>query len=144
MFVETAQVDVILMNSFVERTNRDTTRSREQGKTHVIPAQSDSTCRRLIVFNRQDGNLRFPVGGNQTDVRAIFHDFPGTVCQLMQHGRVGPGKLRFDRIFLEHQVIAVQFHVGVRIMGRKILLNLCHVVDQCIGRSKVDYQFTVR
>ena len=51
-----------------------------------------------------------------SDIRAILHNLAGTVCQLMQNSRIRTGKLRFNRIFFEHQIVAVHLYVSIRIM----------------------------
>ena len=127
----------------MERTDGNATGGRKQREAYIITAQSDSAGSRLVIFNGQHGNLRLPVRSYQIYIRTAFHNAAGTVCQLMQNNRVRPRKLCLDRIFLEHQVIAVQFHVGIGVTRRKILLNLGHIIHQCIGRSKVYNQFTV-
>ena len=66
-----------------------------------------------------------------------------TVRQTVQDGRIGSQELGLDRIFLKHQVITFQLDVSIRILLCQIVLYLVDVLDQIIGRCKVDDQFPV-
>ena len=107
-----------------------TSGSSEQGKADIIAAQAEGTGGRLVIFDGQYRNLRFPVGGDKADFRCIFHDGTGAVCQLVQNGRVGAQELRFYGIFLEHQIVSFQFDVCVRIGLGKVSLDFIYMFYQ--------------
>ena len=51
LFVKAAQIDIVPMDSFVERTDGDTTGGRKQREAYIITVQSDSAGSRLVIFN---------------------------------------------------------------------------------------------
>ena len=100
LLVEAFQVDVVFVDTFVERADRNASGGCEQGKADIITAQAEGTGGRLVVFDGQYGYLRFPVGGDEADFRSPFHDGAGAVGQLVQDGRIGTQKLRSMGYFL--------------------------------------------
>jgi len=58
----------------------------------------------------------------------------------------------YDQLYMEYKLpeginstrVARDLEEIEAYLKKRPEMNLCHVVDQCIGRSKVDYQFTVR
>ncbi len=103
--VEAFQVDVVFVDTFVERADRNASGGCEQGKADIITAQAEGTGGRLVVFDGQYGYLRFPVGGDEADFRSPFHDGAGAVGQLVQDGRIGTQKLRLYGYFLNIRFI---------------------------------------
>ena len=97
----------------------------------------------MVVLDGEYRNLRFPIGGDEAYLRCVLHDTAGAVCQPVQYGRVRSHELDFDRIFFEHQVVALHLDVGIGIMMRQVTLYLVHVVYQLFGRSEIYNQFAV-
>ena len=144
LLVDTLQIDVVLVDAFVERTDGNASRSGEQGDADIVPTQSQGTGSRLVVFHGQHGYIGIPVGGDEAYFRCTFHDDAGTVRQAMQHGRVRTEELCFDGVFLVHQVVSFQLHVGIGIMRGEVLLDGIHIFLQGIGGGEVDDEFTIR
>ena len=143
LLVHALQEDLVLMDALIERTDGDATRSCQQRDTDVIAAQSEGTGSRLVILHGEDGHIGIPVGGDETHLRRTFHDDAGTVCQAMEYSRVRTQELCLDGVFLEHQVVSFQLHVGIGIMLREVCLNTFHILFQGIGRSEVDDEFTI-
>ena len=62
----------------------------------------------------------------------------------LSYGRVGPHELRFDRVLLEHQVVAFQVDVSIRITLCQVFLYLINILYQVVRRGEVYNQFAVR
>lgn len=59
------------VDAFVERADGNSSGSSEQGKADIIAAQAEGTGGRLVIFDGQYRNLRFPVGGDKADFWCI-------------------------------------------------------------------------
>ena len=106
--------------------------------------RSSARAARPVVLDGEYGYLRFPVGGDEADLRRVFHNVPRAVGQAVQYGRVGTHELRFDRVLLEHQVVAFQVDVSIRITPCQVFLYLIHILYQVVRRGEVYNQFAVR
>ena len=132
------------MDAFVERTDRNASRSSKQRNADIVSTQSQSTGSRLVVFHAQYGHIRIPVGRNEAYFRCTFHDDAGTIRQPVKYRWIRAQELGFNGVFLIHQIISFQLHISIRILSREIHLNGIHVFFQGIGRSKIDNQFAIR
>ena len=61
----------------------------------------------------------------------------------MQHGWIGTRELSLDGIFLEHQVVAFHFDIGIRETSGQLGLDLVEVVYQPLRRGEIDDQLAV-
>ena len=132
------------MRSVVESPDGNAARRRKDRGGHLLAAQPRAPCRRLVVVDFEHGQRRFPVRGDEAHFGRGLHDPAGAVGQRVQHGRVGPREERLDRVFLVHDVVAFELHVGVRIAVRQDALYLVHVLLQRLRRGEVDNQLAVR
>ena len=142
--VQTFQVDVVAVDAFVEEPDGYAAVGGKQGHAYVVAAETQRTGGCLVVLDGEYGYLRFPVGGDEADLWRVFHNVPRTVGQAVQYGRVGTHKLRFDRVLLEHQVVAFQVDVSIRITPCQVFLYLIHILYQVVRRGEVYNQFAVR
>ena len=132
------------MYSFVERPDGNTAFGRQQRGGDILAAQVGATGGRLVVIHRQNGNRRFPTGSDLRNLGRARHNHSCGIRQPVQYRRIGSGKLHFDRVFFEHDIITLHLDVRVGVTGRKILLNDIHVFHQRFGRFEIDDQFSVR
>ena len=115
VIVRTFYIDVFRMYSVIERTDRYAACIGKYGHADIATAESAYSCRRLIIVYCENRHFWLPVCGRQIYHVAVAHNLHRTVAQLMQHSWVGTVETSFYRIFLEHQIIAFQFDICVRI-----------------------------
>ncbi len=65
LFVKAFQSILFLWMPWSERADGNSSGSCQQGKADIIAAQAEGTGGRLVVFDGQYRNLRFPVGGDR-------------------------------------------------------------------------------
>ena len=130
--IQAFQVDIVAVYAFIERTDRYAAVGGKERHADITAAEAESAGGCLVVFYGKYGYLRFPVGGDEAYFRSILHNVPRTVGQLMQYGRIGSHKLCFDGIFLEHQVVTLQFHVGIGVTLCQVVLYFIHIVYKVV------------
>ena len=137
------EIDGVAVGPFIELAHRHTAGCREQRHAHIVAAEPGHAGSSLVVIHFQHRHFRLPVGCNQGHIGALLHDSASRVGKLVEHSRVGTAEHRLNGIFLEHQVIFLQLHVGIGIVRFHILLNLADMLIERAGRGEVDNQLSV-